>query len=88
MWIIRSVGTDLKKWTEAAINVDTYSFSLSQTWAVTLKIQELVFSSCIVSPDSKETEFGINDEVESVPLKLFLVVWIFPRSLCVICYVK
>ena len=72
-------------------------FWLSQTWPVTLRIWEWVFSGCTVLPDSKETEHESSDQEASpsvgkntgvvlVPCLLFLVVWIFLRSLYVICY--
>ena len=62
-----------------------------------------MFSDCIVLPGSKETELGGCDQEAcpsvgentgchnghgSVSLQLFLVVWIFPRSLGFICYNK
>ena len=78
-------------------------FWLSQTWPVTMRIQEWVFSGSIMLPVSKETELGSRDQEASpsagksteiilaschayrnVYLQLFLVVWIFLRSL--ICY--
>ena len=34
-------------------------------WPVTLRIQEQVFSSCTVPPDSKETELGSSDQEAS-----------------------
>ena len=37
-------------------------FWLSQTWPVTLRIWEKVFSSCTMPPDSKETELGRSDQ--------------------------
>ena len=40
-------------------------FWLSQTWPVTLMIQEWVFSGCTVPPDSKETELGSSDQAAS-----------------------
>ena len=40
-------------------------FWISQTWPVTLRIQELVFSGCIVPPVSKETKFGNSDQEAS-----------------------
>ena len=49
------------------IKVDAYSlFCISQTYLVTLRIQELVFSGCTVLHDSKETELGSNDK-EATP---------------------
>ena len=41
-FIVRSVETGLGKWTlvVAVISVDAYLFWLSQTWPVTLRIQE------------------------------------------------
>ena len=51
-------------------------FWLSQTWLVTLSIWGWVFSGSTVPPDSKETELGSSDQE----------VWIFLRSLGVICY--
>ena len=38
---------------------------LSQTWPVTLRIQERVFSGCAVPPDSKETELGSSNQEAS-----------------------
>ena len=50
----------------ALISIDAYPFFwLSQTWPVTLKIQELVFSGCTVPPDSKETQ------IEAATKKIF-----------------
>ena len=40
-------------------------FWVSQTWRVTLRSQEEVFSGCTVAPDSKETEFGTSDQETS-----------------------
>ena len=42
IWSIRSIMTDLGRWAlvVAVISVDTYPFWLSQTWPVTLRIQE------------------------------------------------
>ena len=40
-------------------------FWLSQTRHVTLRIQEYMFSGCIVLPDSKETELGSSDQEAS-----------------------
>ena len=40
-------------------------FWLSQTWRVTLRIQEKVFSGCTVVPDSKETKLGISNQEAS-----------------------
>ena len=37
-------------------------FWLTQTWLVTLRIQEYAFSGCTLSPDSKETKLGSSDE--------------------------
>ena len=37
-------------------------FSLSQTWPVTLRIQEQVFSGCTVLPDSKEIKLGSSNQ--------------------------
>ena len=42
-------------------------FWLSQTWPVTLRIQEKLFSGCTVAPDSKETKLGISDQEASSP---------------------
>ena len=42
-------------------------FELSQTWPVTFRIQELVFSGCTVClPDSKETEVGKSGQEASL----------------------
>ena len=48
----------------AVISVDAYSFFfwLSHTRHVTLRKQELFFSGCTVSPDSKETKIGSSDQ--------------------------
>ena len=66
-----------------------------------MRILEHVFSGSTVPPDSKETELGSSDQEASssavkntgvvfvhgsASLQLFLVVWIFLRSLGVICY--
>ena len=62
-----------------------------------MRILEHVFSGSTVPPDSKETELGSSDQEASpsasamfahgsVSLQLFPVVWIFLRSLGVICY--
>ena len=40
-------------------------FLLSQTWSVTLRIQEQVFSGCTVLPDSKETKLGGSNQETS-----------------------
>ena len=40
-------------------------FWLSHTWAVTLRIQEHVFSGSYVPPDSKKTELGSSDQEAS-----------------------
>ena len=37
-------------------------FWLFQTRPVTLRIQEWIFSECIVPPDSKDTKLGGRDE--------------------------
>ena len=42
-------------------------FWISQTWPVTLRIQELVFSGPIVPSDNKETKFGSSDQEASPP---------------------
>lgn len=39
----------------------------SQTWPITLWIQEQVFSGCIVLPDSEEAELGSSDQETSPP---------------------
>ena len=49
----------------AVIIVDAYPFWLSQTWPVTFRIQEQVFSGCTMLPDSKETELGSSDQEAS-----------------------
>ena len=46
----------------AVISVDAYPFWLSQTWPVTLRIQEYVLSGCIVMPNGKETKLGSIDQ--------------------------
>ena len=46
-----------------------------------------MFSGSIVLPDSKETELGSSNQTAS-PSARILVVWIFSRSLGVICYDK
>ena len=66
--IVRSVETSLGNWmlVVAVISVNAYLFFLlSQTWPVTLRIQEEVFSGCNVPPDSKETELGSSDREAS-----------------------
>ena len=40
-------------------------FWLSQTWAITLRILEYLFSGCTVPPDSKETKVGSSDQEAS-----------------------
>ena len=57
---VRSVETGLGRWTlvVAVGSVDAYPFWLFQTWPVTLRIQEQVFSGCTVPPDSKEIKLG------------------------------
>ena len=60
--------TGLGRWTlvVAVISVAAYPFFwLSQTWPVTLRILEWVFSSCTVPPDSKETKIGSSDQEAS-----------------------
>ena len=42
-------------------------FRLSQTWPITLTIQNQVFSGCTVLPHNKETELGNSDQ-EASPL--------------------
>ena len=42
-----------------------YLFWLSQTWPVTLMIQQYVFSGCTVPPNSKETKLGSSDQEAS-----------------------
>ena len=37
-------------------------FWLSQIWPVTSRIQKLVFSGCLVPPDSKETKLGSSNQ--------------------------
>ena len=46
-------------------NTDVILFLLSQTWSVTLRIQEQVFSGCTVLPDSKETKLGGSNQETS-----------------------
>ena len=46
-------------------NTDVILFLLSQTWSVTLRIQEQVFSGCTVLPDSKETKLGSSNQETS-----------------------
>ena len=67
--IVRSVVTGLGRWmlVVAVISVDAYLFWLSQTWPVTLRIQEQVFSGCTVLPNNKETKLGISNQ-EASPL--------------------
>ena len=64
---VRSVETGLGRWTlvVAVGSVDAYPFWLFQTWPVTLRIQEQVFSGCTVPSDSKETELGSSDQEAS-----------------------
>ena len=48
------------------ISVDVYPFVwLSQTWSVTLRIREYVFSGCTVPPNSKETKLGSSNQEAS-----------------------
>ena len=65
---VRSVETGLGRWTlvVAVGSVNAYPFWLFQTWPVTLRIQEQVFSGCTVPPDSKETEIGSSDQEASL----------------------
>ena len=69
-FIVRPVETDLGRWmlVVAVISVDAYLLILlwlSQTWPVTLRIREQVFSGCTVPSDSKETEVGSSDQEAS-----------------------
>ena len=65
---VRSVETGLGRWTlvVAVASVDAYPFWFFQTWPVTLRIQEQVFSGCTVPPDSKVTEIGSSDQEASL----------------------
>ena len=65
VFIVRSVDTGLGRWTQgvAVISVDVYPFS--QTWPVTLRIWEYMFSGCTVLPDSKETKLRSSDQEAS-----------------------
>ena len=66
-FIVRSVESSLGRWTlvVAVISVDAYTFLASQTWPVTLRIQEQVFSGCTVPPDSKEIKLGSSNQEAS-----------------------
>ena len=59
-FLVRSVETGLGRLTlvVSVISVHVYPFCLSQTWPVTLRIKELVFSGCNLPPDSNETKLG------------------------------
>ena len=99
-FIVRSVETDLGRWTlaTAVINVNAYPIWLSQAWPVTFRIQEYV--CCLISrrPNlevATETSTSAGKTIgvllvsyctDSVFLQLYLVVWIFLRTLSVICY--
>ena len=64
-FFVRPVDTGLGRWmlVVAENSVDAYPFFwLSQTWPVTLRLQELVFSGCTVPPGSRETEVGSSDQ--------------------------
>ena len=66
-FFVRSVQTGLPRraLVLAVISIDAVLFWLSQTWSVTLRIHELVFSGCIVLPASKETKPGSSNQEAS-----------------------
>ena len=63
--IVRSVETGWGRWTLMVAVLMHIIFWISQTWRVTLRIQEWVFSGCTVPPGSKETELGSSDQEAS-----------------------
>ena len=66
----------------------SFFFWFSQTWPVTLRIQEYVFFGCIVLPDSKETELGSRDQEDSpwASKNTRILMWILLKCLSVILY--
>ena len=67
-FIIRSVETGLGRWwlVVGVISVESYPFfCLSQTWTVTVRIEELVISDCTVPPDSNESKLGSSNQEAS-----------------------
>ena len=66
-FIVRSVETGLGRWMllVAVISVMLILFWLSQTWPVTLRIQEQVFSASTVPPDNKQIELGSSGQEAS-----------------------
>ena len=82
----------------AVTSVDPFLFLAFSDLTCHLEDTGMVFSGCTVPSDSKETELGSSDQEASpsagknmfthgcASLQMFLVVWIFLRSLGVICY--
>ena len=66
--VVRSVETGLRRWVLVVVVIVLMLnlFWPSQTWPVTLRIQEKVFSGCTVPPDSKETELGSSNQEASL----------------------
>ena len=52
----------------ARISVNANLFWISQTWPVTLRIQEQLFSGYTALPNTKETNLGSSDQ-EASPLE-------------------
>ena len=55
-------------------------FWLSQTWPVTLRIQEYVFSGSIVPPDCKETELGSSNQEATPSVEKYTRINLVPSS--------
>ena len=67
-FIFRSVETGLGRWLLVVAVISELIlilFWLSQTWLVTLRMSEKVFSDCTVLPDSKETKLGSSNQEAS-----------------------
>ena len=60
-------------------------FWLSQTWPVTLRIQEWVFSGCNVPPDTKETKLGSRNKEDSLWAGKNNEIVLVPRSHMKVC---
>ena len=63
--MIRSVETDLGRWTQvvAVINIEAYSFLAF--WDLTCHLEDVMFSVCTMLPDNKETKFWSSDQEAS-----------------------
>ena len=68
-FIIRPAETDLGRWSLVVVVISAvaYPFWLSQTWPVTLRLQEQLFYGWTVLPDIKETKLGSSNQ-ETFPL--------------------